>query len=150
MASQIELIQHLSKRTGIQEKELLDILDKGIKDFYLAAVIIDKYSIRKDVLGKYWGEYLGFTYVDPLDSITNMEYIKKAGLEFIIRYNILPLYKLGKAVTVAMSEPENPFLQNKVEDQLGELISPVFCFPFDIEHYILSESLPKKLRRDVD
>lgn len=140
-----KFVKYLAEQTGIPEVKIQDLVNQGFDDFQIAAILIGKHHVKKEDLGRSWGAYIGYTYVDPLDSMTNIEYIKKAGLDFILARKSLPLYKLGKAVTVAMTDPQNPFLQGKVEDKLGEVISAVFCFPFDIENYILTHSIAKKL-----
>lgn len=109
--------------------------------FNIALRLIKLHGADKAKLGKAWGDYLGFAYVDPNNSILNPEYIQKMGARFIIDNRALPLYKFGKAVTVATSNPTNPFIQDKVEKKLGEIVSFVFCFPFDIETCLLKNNI---------
>lgn len=106
-------------------------------EFEIALILNSEYGIAKAELGKIWGSYFGLAYVDPNTSIINDEYIKKTGVDFIIKNKALPLYKFGKAVTVTTSDPTNPYLQDKLERRLEEIVSLVFCFPFDIENYLL-------------
>lgn len=127
---------YLSEETGIDLITIDDLFEKEVDAFDVAFELIENYGIDAKKLGKIWGDYLGFAYVDPNASIVHKEYIQRLGLGYIRKYNVLPLYKFGKAVTVATSDPNNPFIQDKLEKKLDELVSFVFCFPFDIEIYI--------------
>jgi len=127
---------YLSEKTDIDLEIITKLFEKEIDVFKIALTIIEEYGIDEKTLGKIWGNYLGFAYVDPNASIVNQEYTNKVGIDFILENKALPLYKFGKAVTVATPNPTNPFIQDKMEKKLGELVSFVFCFPFDIEIYI--------------
>ena len=135
---------YLSEKTNIDINRITELFEKNPNNvFKVALTLIDYYGIEEGELGKIWGGYLGFAYVDPSKSIVNKEYIEKLGVDFILENKILPLYKLGKAVTVTTSNPTNPFIQDKIEKKLNELVSLVFCFPFDIELYVKMNNLKK-------
>lgn len=57
---------------------------------------------------------------------------------------ILPLYKLGKAVTLCTSNPANSSVVAHTQRKLGEPVSLVFCFPFDIKTYLQTNKLKQK------
>lgn len=132
-----DLEDYLLERIDIDPQILTDLFEQEKIDiFNVALKLIEKHGIDENELGKAWGSYLGFAYVDPCSSIVNKEYINKAGVEFILENKALPLYKFGRAVTVSTSNPKNPYLQDKLEKKLDEIVSLVFCFPFDIEIYL--------------
>jgi len=56
---------------------------------------------------------------------------------------VLPLYKLGKAVTFCASNPTNSSVMEHTQRKLGELVSIVFCFPFDIKMYLKNNNFIK-------
>lgn len=128
--------EYLSEKTGVDFITISDLFEQESDVFKIALILIEKYDVDDKVLGKIWGDYLGFAYVNPCNSIVKPEYIKLTGVDFIKKYNALPLYKFGRAITVSTSDPKNPFIQDKLEKKLGELVSFVFCFPFDIEIYL--------------
>lgn len=133
---------YLSDNLDIDYEIIEKIPTTGINEFFnIAKVLIQIHKVDKAILGKIWGSYLGFAYVDPNTSIVNQEYIKKAGVNFILENKVLPLYKFGRALTVSTSNPKNPFLQDKIEKKLDEIVSLVFCFPFDIEIYLRNNNL---------
>lgn len=135
---------YLSEKTGVEFAIIKNLFEENkVNVFEVALKLIEDYQIEENELGKIWGSYLGYAYVDPSSSIVNQEYINKVGDEFILKNNALPLYKFGKAVTVTTSYPTNPFIQDKMEKKLNELVSFVFCFPFDIEIYVQRNKLKK-------
>lgn len=127
---------YLAKKTGVNIKILEELFKKHHKIFDIASILIEEYHIDKEQLGRIWGDYLGFAYVDPNKSIVSQEYINKLGINFIEINKVLPLYKLGKAVTLCTSNPTNSSIVEHTQKKLGELVSLVFCFPFDIKNYI--------------
>lgn len=132
-----EFRNYLSEQLNIAPEVIRELFqDANDNEFKVAWYLINDYKVDKSELGKVWGNYLGFAYVDPSTSIVNPEYISRLGAKFITENKALPLYKFGRAVTVSSSNPDNPFLQGNLEKKLGEIVSLVFCFPFDIESYI--------------
>lgn len=136
---------YLANKTGVSIAILNELFKKHFNIFDIASILIQKYSVDKEQLGRIWGDYLGFAYVDPNKSIVDQEYIKKIGINFIEMNKILPLYKLGKAVTLCTSNPSNSSVVTHTQRKLGELVSLVFCFPFDIKEYLQTNKLKQKI-----
>lgn len=138
----LEFQTYLSDKINI-DSSIIRSLFEGVNndEFKVAWYLINDYKINKDELGRILGDYMGFAYVDPSSCIINAEYIKKIGTDFILENRALPMYKFGRAVTVSTSNPQSPFLQDKLEKKLEEIVSLVFCFPFDIENYLKSNSI---------
>lgn len=132
---------YLASKTGINIAILEELFKKYFNLFDIALILIEQYQVDKEKLGRIWGDYLGYAYVDPNKSIVDQEYIKKVGIGFIEMNKILPLYKLGKAVTFCTSNPTNPSIVGHTQKKLGELVSLVFCFPFDIKTYLQASKL---------
>jgi hypothetical protein len=127
---------YLIERTDLEPAVISEIFKNNSDTNRIAKILIDRYGIKKEILGRIWGDYLGFAYVEPNNSIVKKVLIEKLGEDFILENKVLPLYKFGRAVTVCASDPKNPYLQDKIEKALGEIVSLVFCFPSDIEEYI--------------
>lgn len=135
------LMDYLSDHIDIDYILLDELFGKNTDAFNVAHALIAYHKINKTELGKIWGNYLGFAYVNPNSTIVNLEYIEKLGTEFIKKNNVLPMYKFGKAVTVSTSYPQNPYIQDKIEKKLDEIVSLVFCFPFDIDEYLRKNNI---------
>lgn len=133
--------KYISEKTGVSFTIVDELFKQNFNVFEAAQILIEKHGLDKEVLGRAWGDYLGFAYVDPNKSIVNQEYINKVGISFIEMNKILPLYKLGKAVTFCTSNPTNPSIVEHTQRKLGELVSLVFCFPFDIKTYLKEKKL---------
>jgi len=132
----------LADKIGLDLDIVRDIFEnESENEFDAALILIEKYKIDSAIIGKIWASHIGFAYVDPNTSIVNQEYIQKAGIKFILDNKALPLYKFGRAITVSTPNPTNPFLQDKMEKKLEDLVSLVFCFPFDIEKYLKKNNL---------
>jgi len=133
-----DFVNYISEKTGVDYKIVNELFSQHFNLFDAAQILIEKHGVDKELLGRAWGDYLGFAYVDPNKSIVNKGYIEKVGISFIQMNKILPLYKLGKAVTFCTSHPTNPSIVTHTQKKLGELVSLVFCFPFDIKTYLKS------------
>lgn len=133
----------LAQKTGVYIGIIEELFKKHFNVFDIAQILIERYHVDKEKLGRIWGDYLGFAYVDPNKSIVNQEYIDKLGITFIEMNKTLPLYKLGKAVTFCTSNPTNQSIVEHTQNKLGELVSLVFCFPFDIKTYLREKKLIK-------
>lgn len=136
-----EFQDYLLAKIDIDSNILNKLFEEENDPFKIAYTLIELHGIDRDVLGKIWGDYIGYAYVNPNKSIVNSEYIEKVGIKFITENRAIPLYKFGKAVTVSTSNPTNPYIQDKMEKKLDEIVSFVFCFPFDIEKYLKNHNL---------
>lgn len=126
----------------LAEKANLDLLKvekyykKYKKPFLVAKKIIECENVIPHKIGEIYATYLGLAYVNPNESVVDKQYLETLGLGYVIEAKVLPLYKFGKAVTVATCYPQNVYLQDRLEKKLKELVSFVFCFPHDIDFYI--------------
>lgn len=132
---------YLAKNTGINIAVLNELFRKHFNIFDVALALVEQHNVDKEKLGRVWGDYLGCAYVDPNKSIVDQEYIKKLGINFIEMNKVLPLYKLGDAVTFCTSNPLNQSVVGHLQKKIDELVSLVFCFPFDIKMYIQNNKL---------
>lgn len=124
---------YLADNTDVDIDVIINLFENDKNVFNVALKLIEEYNVDSDYLGKIWADYIGCAYVNPNLSIIHHEYIHTLGKDFILENNVVPLYKLGKAITVTTSDPKNPYIQNKLEKEFGEMVNFVFCFPFDIE-----------------
>ncbi|MDY0163324.1 GspE/PulE family protein [Desulfobotulus sp.] len=87
----------------------------------------------KGMLGKMWGDAIGYAYVDLVKSIFQPDAIALLRREFATQKRMIPLYRLGSALTVATANPLDLAALEDAARVAGMPISPVFTFPEDIE-----------------
>ncbi|TWI71246.1 type IV pilus assembly protein PilB [Desulfobotulus alkaliphilus] len=112
--------QNLREKFKGNDLEILSFLHKGG-------------VASKGFLGKLWGDAIGYAYVDLVKSIFQPDAIAMIKRDLAIQKKIIPLYRLGSALTVATAEPQDLGLLEMVSKVAGLPISPVFAFLEDIE-----------------
>lgn len=100
----------------------------------------------KDQLCRLWAGSLGFAYVDLDKTLIQHDTVMKLPADFARRENMIPIYQLGDAITIATSNPSNRRSLMQAERMAGCPFSPVFSLPQDIEaaievQYQTTESL---------
>lgn len=93
--------------------------------------------LDRDSAGEILAETIGRTYVNLGKTLFQDDVIEKVPLEFAEKLKLIPLYKLGDAVTVAMVDPVDPKALTALQAFLGAKVSPVFSFPDEVESAIL-------------
>ncbi|MGM0417639.1 MAG: GspE/PulE family protein [Thermodesulfobacteriota bacterium] len=106
----------------------------------------------KTVLGRLWGDSIGCAYVDLVKTFFQQEAVALIPREYALKYNVIPIYKLGNAVTVATSSPQDSDLIKALSMVANMDVSPVFSFPGDIEdavkiQYQSKESIDELISR---
>ncbi len=89
--------------------------------------------LDRDRAGEILGEHVGRTYVNLGKTLFQDELVAQVPLEFAQQVRAIPLYKLGGVVTVAMVDPSDPKALKGLEAFLAAPVSPVLCFPDEIE-----------------
>ncbi|HXN16345.1 MAG TPA: ATPase, T2SS/T4P/T4SS family, partial [Usitatibacter sp.] len=93
--------------------------------------------LDRDSAGEILAESIGRTYVNLGKTLFQDDVVAKVPLEFAQQFKVIPLYKLGSAVTVAMVEPKDAKSIKALEAFLGTTVSPVFSFPDELESALL-------------
>jgi type IV pilus assembly protein PilB len=98
-------------------------------------VIQDGY-LDRDTAGDLLAGQLNRTYVNLSKTLFQDGMVSLLTGEIAQRYQAIPLYRLGNAVTVGMTNPNDPQAITALENLLMGKISPVFCFPDEIDSAI--------------
>jgi type IV pilus assembly protein PilB len=93
--------------------------------------------LDRDSGGEILGQAVGRTYVNLGKTLFQDEVISKVPIEFAQPNKLIPLYKLGAAVTVAMVNPQDAKAIKGLETFLGAAVSPVFSFPDELESALM-------------
>ena len=64
--------------------------------------LIESEAITKEVACHLWSNRLGRAYVDPISTIISIEAIASVPIEIARKGNVMPLYVIEDALTVAM------------------------------------------------
>ncbi|MDY0362129.1 MAG: GspE/PulE family protein [Desulforegulaceae bacterium] len=118
----------------LTEEDRFSLLEKTDNDHFKLLMFLKKGGVApKNFLGRLWGDSIGFAYVDLLKTIFQSEAVKIFPMEYAVKYNVIPIYKLGSALTIATSTPSDTDFIKKLSMACGVDVSPVFSFPEDIE-----------------
>lgn len=117
----------------------------------LIGQLVDHGHVRKDEAGKFWSREIGFAYVDLVGVAISEKAVGKLTAEVAMKAQVLPIYLLGDALTVAMPDPTDKKLVQRLRGIVGMEISPVFSFAADVRdlvqlHYSSEESLADALK----
>jgi len=93
--------------------------------------------IDRDTAGEMLGESIGRTHVNLGKTLFQQDLIDKVPAEVAKNQMVIPLYKLGTVVTVAMVDPLDRKAITALEVFLGAKVSPVFSFPDELESAVV-------------
>jgi len=104
--------------------------------FLILAHLIKNGAVQQAELGKLWGDFIGFPYVDLSKTLFQHQIAEILPDRFARKYTIILMYQFGDAITAAMKDPGNALVVEEVEKIAKSQISPVFAFPEEIEEAI--------------
>jgi len=93
--------------------------------------------VDRDSAGEIAAEAIACTHVNLGKTLFQQDLIDKVPVEIARAQKLIPLYKLGTVVTVAMVDPRDARALAAVEVFLDAKVSPVFSFPDEVESAIL-------------
>lgn len=117
----------------IREEELNPLVNKcnGDRLAVLQQIARAKPS-RKELLGRLWGDSIGFSYVDMDKTLFQPQAVEKLPENMARKLKIIPIYQIGDVVTIAAASPEDAGTIRMVGDLIRAQVSPVFSFAEDI------------------
>ncbi len=98
--------------------------------------LIEENLVPKEIACKVWGSRINSAYVDPLSTIIGDSALASIPHEIARKGNVMPLYEIEGALTVAMPDPNNEALVERLGAITGKEISPVFCLNSEVKHAI--------------
>jgi type IV pilus assembly protein PilB len=107
--------------------------------------------LEKNEAGEFWSQQIGHAFVDPFAVTITEKAVSLIPREIALKAQVLPLYQLGTALTVALADPSDKNLVRRLSGIAGMPVSPVFSFPADVRnllevHYASEETLEATLR----
>ncbi|MDD5300629.1 MAG: GspE/PulE family protein [Gallionella sp.] len=98
-------------------------------------VIQDGY-LDRDTAGDLLASQMNRTYVNLSKTLFQDDMVSLLTKDIAQRYQAIPLYRLGNAVTVGMSNPNDSQAIAALENLLMGKVSPVFCFRDELDSAI--------------
>jgi len=139
----------------LNQKEILG-REEGegmIRKFHKNAMSVLIYLVQrgdtvKEELCRLWGDSIDFAYVNIEKTLFQPSIVEMVPEKFARQYKVIPIYKLGDAITVAAADPANRVIMERVENIVRARVSPVFSFPHDIEDAIEIEYKTRNILND--
>lgn len=117
----------------------------------LVEYLITESHVPKSIGTRLWTNRIRFAYVDPVSTIISKEAIASVPMEIARKGNVMPLYEIEGALTVAMPDPTDSELVRRLEAITGKQISPVFCLTREVQDAIeLHYSSEKSVKELID
>ena len=101
-----------------------------------ALLVIQDAYLDRNTAGELLASQINRTYVNLSKTLIQNEQVALLNGEIAQRHQAIPLYQLGKAVTVGMVAPNDPQVVAALEKFLMKPVSPVFCFKDEIDSAI--------------
>jgi type IV pilus assembly protein PilB len=133
-----ELRRQFDERCVAHQPQLEGLARHSNDDAMEFAQLVVQYGyLDRDSAGEIIGATAGRTYVNLGKTLFQDEVLGKVPLEYARGCKLVPLYKLGDAVTVAMVDPADTKAIRGLEAFLDAPVSPVLSFPDEVESAIL-------------
>ncbi|MEZ5278462.1 MAG: GspE/PulE family protein [Opitutaceae bacterium] len=127
---------------------LLEEHDAGTMD--LLEAIIEAKLLTKDQATQAWSDSIGIAYIEPHTTIINREALDLIPLEIAQKVHVLPLYIFDTVLTVAMVNPTDRELVNRLSQIAKTQVTAVFSLRSEIEaaisiHYQTEKGIKEAL-----
>lgn len=117
--------------TEDDKNNLLKKFDRSASD--ILHYLIEGGAATRETMAKLWGDSINKAYVDLGRTMINQELFTAMPSELAKKYKVVPLYKFGDTVTIAIDDPESQEAIRACEKSFGAKISTVFAMPEDLE-----------------
>lgn len=139
----------LISREFLNEHEVQELRKKYPENAFAALFfLIKQQPSAKGRLCRLWADSIGVAYIELEKTIFQPDVVEKIPSEIAQNYKVIPIYQLGKAITVATFDPTNQGLAKQLQDAIGVPVSLVFSLPEEIDNainkaYHFAETLKK-------
>jgi len=124
------------------------LLSKNDNDAFAVLVELSQNpSLDREKLGTLWGNSINIAHVDLDKTIINPDVLKLIPEEFARKHKVVALYKFAGVITLAVTNPKNIILLDKIEKITNTKASPLFTFPDSIEK-IIDKYYKKEEKKD--
>jgi len=125
------------------------LLSKNDNDAFAVLVELSQNpSLNREKLGTLWGNSINVAHVDLDKTIINPDILKLIPEEFARKHKVIALYKFAGVITLAVTNPKNIILLDKIEKITNTKASPLFAFPDSIDK-IIDKYYKKEEKKDA-
>lgn len=117
-------------------KEIHRCLKESQDHYHVLLHIIEQGLMPVEAACKLWSDSLGIAWIDLDATLFQPQIVALLSKKLAKEFAAIPVYQMGEAVTVAMVDPKNKDLLQKLELAMKQKISPVFALEEDIADVI--------------
>lgn len=129
------LIQAFLDHELISRQEFAELSASGVTDHYrIAESLFDKAAFVSDrqKIGKLYGDSINTAHIHLEKTLFQEAALARLDKEFATNIVCIPIYIFGDTLTVALTNPTDKNVLEKVEKLTGMPVSPVFAFASEI------------------
>ncbi len=131
------LIANLQKKAHVPAVPLAGMISAAKNDAIdFAQFVIQDGYLDRDTAGNLLASQMNRTYVNLSKTLFQDEVVSMLTGEIAQHYQAIPIYQLGKVVTMGMVTPNDAKMVKELGNLLMKSISPVFCFKDEINSAI--------------
>ena len=125
MASFKERLQDILLRDSLIKEEDLEKALQAQKDTggELSKILVKLKLVSEDDLARVLGEGLGMPPIDISRFKVDPDIVKILPEEIVIKYQVLPISKIGNILTLAMADPLNIFVLFDITKYISKILS---------------------------
>ncbi|HCY84551.1 MAG TPA: hypothetical protein DHV36_05385, partial [Desulfobacteraceae bacterium] len=125
-------ITTLGRESKRLAEEAKNFITSDPDHYHLLLHIIDHGMMPQDKACRLWADSLGIAWIDLRATLFQPKIVglmPKASAE---KFEVIPVYQMGEAVTLATANPGDTALKAKIEAQMNQKVSMVFALKEDI------------------
>lgn len=131
------LIASLQKKAHVPAVPLANMIFAAKNDAIdFAQFVVQDGYLDRDTVGNLLASQMNRTYVNLSKTLFQDEVVSMLTGEIAQHYQAIPIYQLGKVVTMGMVTPNDEKIVKELGNLLMKSISPVFCFKDEINSAI--------------
>ena len=145
-------IKRLQKKSDIPSWEIDRVLRNCQFDLLkFSQTLVDEDWVNPEVAARTYAEHMNFSYVNLEQTLFQRDTLELLPQDLAEKYPVIPLYKLGDAITVATAHPEDKLSLDELSRIIMSPISPVFALPCEIKRAIkVNYQKPEDLKNTID
>jgi len=130
--------KYLLEKKVITETRLKEAMEESKRtNRKIGEILVKKGFATEEDIAKALGEQLGFTFLDLSSYQIDANSLSLISKEVALNLQVIPIFKLGDSLTVAMTNPLDVIVMDKLESATGGMrITPVLGTPTGIKNAI--------------